>query len=37
LFLPADDNGTRSQRSFDLVGFLTLSPSWRSFCTDRTI
>ena len=25
-FLPADDNGTRSQRSFDLVGFLTLSP-----------
>jgi EmrB/QacA subfamily drug resistance transporter len=26
LFLPADDNGTRSQRSFDLVGFLTLSP-----------
>ena len=27
LFLTADDNGTRSQRSFDLVGFLTLSPS----------
>jgi EmrB/QacA subfamily drug resistance transporter len=27
LFLPADDNGTRSQKSFDLVGFLTLSPS----------
>jgi EmrB/QacA subfamily drug resistance transporter len=27
LFLPADDNGTRSQRSFDLAGFLTLSPS----------
>jgi EmrB/QacA subfamily drug resistance transporter len=27
LFLPADDNRTRSQRSFDLVGFLTLSPS----------
>jgi EmrB/QacA subfamily drug resistance transporter len=26
LFLPAD-NGTRSQRSFDLVGFLTLSPA----------
>ena len=25
-FLPADDNGTRSQRRFDLVGFLTLSP-----------
>jgi EmrB/QacA subfamily drug resistance transporter len=25
-FLPADDNGTQSQRRFDLVGFLTLSP-----------
>jgi hypothetical protein len=25
--LPAHDSGTRSQRSFDLVGFLTLSPS----------
>jgi MFS family permease len=27
LFLPADDNETRSQRGFDLVGFLTLSPA----------
>jgi len=27
LFLPADDKGTGSQRSFDLAGFLTLSPS----------
>jgi len=26
VFLPSDDNGTRSQRRFDLVGFLTLSP-----------
>ena len=24
--LPADEDGTRSQKSFDLVGFLTLSP-----------
>jgi EmrB/QacA subfamily drug resistance transporter len=27
LFLPADYNGMRPQRSFDLAGFLTLSPS----------
>jgi EmrB/QacA subfamily drug resistance transporter len=26
VFLPSHDNGTRSQRRFDLVGFLTLSP-----------